>query len=221
MGMLLAGCGREYFVTVADTRGVVEGAPVIWLDAPGGPDILGKVSKIKAQGGQFSICFAVENEELGTFRQDVMACPAMDEKTLRLPCLYVLGGNNASLPVLQGGRIQEMPLEAFMGLRDPEKSPNFLKWFASEKQGWIPVAAALVLVWIAWKIIKKFIKTVLVILLVLALLYGKHVADEWARCKARFSEYVDSITLDDIHSRMEKHIEPLLKKIPETLRKGL
>lgn len=104
--MLLASCGHRepdfYFVT-NDARGAKADTEVIWRGA-----VIGKVSDVRFQNGQFRIEVSLKDDYRNQIRSDAEAKIANGITTGFKPSVKVVGGVSSSAPMIKrGDRIRE------------------------------------------------------------------------------------------------------------------
>ena len=213
---LLAWCGGENFVAVADTKGLEPDAPVIWSDGKE-KEYVGKVSHVIANDdGNSTIYFNFRQgkdfEDI--IREDVRACPILDTRITQTPVLFLVGGTNTTLSCIgRGTEIFEIPL-----LPSPP-SVNLLKWLLTNKFG----ITILLIVLVVGLLVCTFVKTVFKLAkylliasgIVIVLYYGNKLVSDWKNYKINISEYVGNINHDKIQNWLINEYQNINHKIPD------
>lgn len=210
--LLLTGCAKQSYVSVSDSRGIAEGAPVIWYE---GDAYVGKVSKVKEADGRFLIYIEFQKNSEKTIRSGVRACPLLEPKISNLPILLLVGGKDASMPVLEpGSQIPEISLDELQRM----KQMNFWEWFGGAKMGLTIALAALVLVLsfiCLLKVVAKLVKFGLFLAIIaIVVFYFLNLTGDWNQYKDQASKYVKEIKIEEIQDWLQKHYSDLKGNIP-------
>ena len=214
MSLFLTGCGKQSFVSVSDTRGLEEGAPVVWYE---GNAYVGKVSKIKEAEGNHLIYIEFQKNFEKAIRADVKACPLLEPKYSPKPILLLVGGKDTTMPILEpGSQIPEISLSELQ----PKEQMNFWKWFGSAKKDSTIALAVLILVLCVicvLKIVAKLIKFVLVLAIIaIVVSYSLNLSGDWKQYKGQTSKYIKEIKIEEIQDWLQKHVK---ENIPELMQK--
>ena len=215
--LLLTGCKKQSYVSVSDSRGIEEGAPVIWYE---GDAYVGKVSKVKAAEGNYLLYIEFQKNYEKTIRSGVRACPLVEPKISPKPILLLVGGKDANMPLLEpGSQIPEISLNELQGM----KQMNFWEWFGSAKMGLTIALAVLVLVLgiiCILRIVAKLIKFGLVLAIIaIVVFYCLNLSGDWAQYKEHASKYVREINFEEIQDWLQKRYSDLKENIPELMQK--
>ena len=212
MLLLLTGCGKQSYVSVSDSRGIQEGAPVIWYE---GDAFVGKVSKVKAVDDHFQIFIEFQKNFEKSIRFGVRACPLQDPKISNQPILLLVGGKDASMPILEpGSQIPEISLSELQRM----KQLNFWEWFSGAKMGLtIALAALIVILFIICllKIVAKLVKIAIYLAIIgIVVFYILNLTGDWENYKEEASKYVKEIKVEEIQDWLQKNYSNLKGKIP-------
>ena len=215
MVLLLTGCEKQSYVSVSDTRGIEEGAPVIWYEDDA---FVGTVSEVKEIDGQYLIYIEFQENYEESIRSDVKACPLLEPKISDKPILLLVGGKDDTMPLLESGsQIPEISLTEFQRV----KLLNFGEWFNAAKMRITLVLIAFMLIFsfiCILKIVAKIIKLGLSLAVIAILaIYIFNLSRDWEQYKKQASSYVKEIKNEEIQEWLQKRYFRLKENIPEVM----
>ena len=216
LAISFSGCSKKRsFVSVSDTRGLTEGAPVIWYDNNA---YAGKVFEVKENNGFYFVYIDFQDDVEKNIHAGVKACPVIEKSISSRPVLMLVGGTDASLPALApGSQIPEMSLAEFQ----KTKTVNFWSWFSSAKMGGTLVVAILLLiifVILMLKIVAKLVKIGLVVaIIVILFVYFGDVSSDWNAYKEQFSSMTSAINVEKLEGWVKSNLDQIIKQIPDAI----
>ena len=210
--LFFVGCSKQSYVSVSDFRGIAEGAPVIWYE---GDAYVGKVSKVKEADGRFHIYIEFQKSYEKAIHSGVRACPLVEPKISNQPILLLVGGKDATMPVLEpGSQIPEISLDELQRM----KQLNFWEWFGGAKMGLTLVLAAVVVVLCIiclLKVVVKLVKFGLFLAIVaIVVFYFLNLTGDWNKYKEDASKHVKEIKIEEIKDWLQKRYSGLKESIP-------
>jgi hypothetical protein len=183
---LLTFCGCDFsrpdlHVSVSDTKGLAKGSPVIWQDA-----YVGQISGVSPEEGRYRVHVTLQKPYRKTIRAGVKACPLLDKKISEKPILFLIGGKDPALPLLaKGSQIQEA------SLTETAMYKNFWSWLGGSRNSKMLLIGCLVAVvvgFVAFKILKGLLKIVIIVGAILIVIFSsKTLSDNWATYKASWN----------------------------------
>jgi len=183
---LLTFCGcdlsrPDLYVSVADAKGLVKGSPVIWQDS-----YVGQISRIHPAEGKCRLDVTLQKTYRKTIRAGVKGCPLLDKKISEKPILFLIGGKDPALPLLaKGSQIPEASLTETAALK------NFWSWIGGSTNSKMLLLGCLVAVvvgFIAFKMLKGFLKIVILVgALLIVIFSSKTLCDGWGTYKASWN----------------------------------
>ena len=158
-GLILAGgCARHDFSTeVGDPRGVAELSPVMHYEIR-----VGTISKVRPTESGVRMDIKLDKQFKETFRSDLKACPIKAGKKTGVPTLVLIGGRDATMPLLKRGTMipEASPLDV-----GTDSTHRFAKKYL------VAIGTILSLFLVLCKLLKGLFKFILLGGLVAALLY--------------------------------------------------
>lgn len=196
MFLFLIGCKKQSFVSVSDSRGIEEGAPVVWYE---GNAYVGKVSEIKAGEGNYLIYIDFQENYEKAIHSGVKACPMIEPKFSQKPILLLVGGKDANMPILEPG--SQIPEIALSEVQRTEQM-NFWEWFGSSKKD-LTIALVVLIFVLGIISILKFVAKIIKFGIVLAIIaivvfYYFNLSGDWKQYKDQTSNYVKEIKVEEI-----------------------
>lgn len=177
---LLAGCGdKECYVVSKDAKGIVPKAPVVWQDA-----YVGTVSSVEAEAGWTRIALGLKKPFDEQIRAGVSARVVDDASISPQPFVLLVGGKDASMPVLtEGAQIPEA--KATDELKD--QAAGFMGWLkGSSHVGETAGGGLIVVLLLVLKFVKKLAKLMIKLLILAVIVVTILVArGDWKRYQAR------------------------------------
>jgi hypothetical protein len=206
--LLLSGCGfsrYDFHVSVSDARGLSKGSPVVWQDT-----YVGEVSDIKQEGGAVRLEVTLQKTYRKTIRSGVKACPILDKKITDKPILFLIGGRDATLPLLaKGSQIPEA------SLKETTAMTSFWGWIGGSSRGKllaIGCAVAVIIGVIALKFLAGLLKiAILVGAILLVVFSSKSLRDSWETYKASWNSAEVKQWISD-HMKDVEQIRNMLPK---------
>lgn len=160
---LLSGCGdKECYVLSQDAKGIAAKAPVVWQDA-----YVGAVSSVEAEAGWTRVSLDMRKPFDEQIRAGVSARIVNDASISPKPFVLLIGGKDASMPVLADG-VQIPEAKATDELKD--QAAGFMGWLkGSSHVGETAGGGLLLVLLVVLKFVKKLVK-LLIKLLILAVI---------------------------------------------------
>lgn len=177
---LLSGCGdKECYVMSQDAKGIASRAPVVWQDA-----YVGAVSSVETEAGWTKVLLDLKKPFDEQIRAGVSARIVDDASISPKPFVLLIGGKDASMPVLaDGAQIPEAkPLDEMK-----EQASGFMGWLkgsahAGEKAGGIALLVLLGVLKFVKRMVKLLIKLLILAVVVVTILVMR---GDWKSYQAR------------------------------------
>ena len=180
LAMLLSGCGdKECYVMSQDAKGIASRAPVVWQDA-----YVGTVSSVEAEAGWTKVSLDLKKPFDEQIRAGVSAQIVNDASISPKPFVLLIGGRDASMPVLaDGAQIPEA--KATDELKD--QAAGFMGWLkgsshVGEMTGGGLLAALIIALRFFGKMVKLLIKLLILAVVVVTILVTR---GDWKSYQAR------------------------------------
>lgn len=165
LALALAGCGEKgCFVVAKDAKGIQAKAPVVWQDA-----YAGQVLSVAQHSSGSRVSLELKKEFAGRIHAGVVARIVHDDKISGEPFILLVGGNDASMPLLdEGAQIPEANAVAEI----KNGFAAFMQWVSntshtSEKVGCGLLLVLLVVLRFVKKVVKLLVKLLILIVLLL------------------------------------------------------
>lgn len=177
---LLSGCGdKECYVMSQDAKGIAPKAPVVWQDA-----YVGSVSSVESEAEWTRVSLDLKKPFDEQIRAGVSARIVDDASISPKPFVLLIGGKDASMPVLaDGAQIPEAkPLDEMKA-----QASGFMGWLkgsahTGEKAGGIALLVLLGVLKFVKKLVKLLIKLLILAVIVVTVLVTR---DDWKNYQTR------------------------------------
>jgi len=194
--LLFAGCSSDnsdFHTEVGDTRGVTLQSPVVHYDV-----VVGRVGKVTAAETGFRLDVMLDKPFRNTLRADASACPSPAGLVMDEAALEIVGGNDASLPLLKKGTLipEAQPRTKFNSVVDWALGSPDARNLLYLCGAFVMLLSALVGL---FKKLPKIVRLVLFAVLLVALVYGGiGLKNGWSL------EQIKSASYEDVQVKVEK-----------------